>query len=147
MATKATTTKKRKKVVSARTICRKVIDVPGINKRTGQLLKGWHYVNGKPVKVTAKPKKKTTAKKGLKRANVLLCRKSNLDGSTTSYSSHGGSKPCPYGGGLGKPKSKKATTSKQTAAQKKFAVNSAKARALVKSGKAKTLAAAWKMIK
>jgi hypothetical protein len=58
---------KRKKVISARTICRRVIDVPGINKRTGQLLKGWHYVNGKPAKVTAKKKpaaiKKAVAKK------------------------------------------------------------------------------------
>jgi hypothetical protein len=58
---------KKKKTTSARTLCRKVIDVPGINKRTGQLLKGWHYVNGKPVKVTAKKKpvtkKKTVAKK------------------------------------------------------------------------------------
>ncbi len=63
-ATKATAI--RKKSISARTICRKVIDQPGINKRTGKLLKGWHYVNCKPVKVTkVKPvvKKKVAYKK------------------------------------------------------------------------------------
>jgi hypothetical protein len=52
---------KRKRSVTAKKLCRMVIDQPGINKRTGQLLKGWHYVKGKPAKVTAK--KKTTTKK------------------------------------------------------------------------------------
>ena len=61
--TAPSTPKKRKKVVSARKICRTVIDVPGINKRTGQLLKGWHYVKGKPIKTT---KAKPTKKRGLK---------------------------------------------------------------------------------
>lgn len=56
---------KRKKSVSAKSICRKVIKVPGINSRTGQLLKGWHYVKGKPVKATKKvvSKKKATTKR------------------------------------------------------------------------------------
>lgn len=60
--TPATPKKKTKKRTSATSLCRKVIKVPGLNTK-GQLLKGWHYVNGKPVKV--KPptaKKKTTTK-------------------------------------------------------------------------------------
>jgi hypothetical protein len=101
---------KRKKSVSARTICRKVIDQPGISKRTGQLLKGWHYVKGKPVKVT---KGKTVAKK------KVVAKKPAL----------------------------KAPAKNKTAAQKTFAVNSAKARQLVKSGKVKTLKAAWALLK
>lgn len=108
--TTATPKKKTKKRTSATSLCRKVIKVPGLNSK-GQLLKGWHYVNGKPVKSKpAKPKKKTTAKAKL-------------------------SKP-------------KATPSaKQKAAQSAFKKNSAKARALVASGKAKNLAVAWKQIK
>lgn len=52
-----------KKRTSAKALCRKVIKVPGISVRTGQLLKGWHYVNGKPTKVKPAPKKKPAAKK------------------------------------------------------------------------------------
>ncbi len=109
-ATKTTT--KRKKVVSAKKICRAVIKVPGINSRTGQLLKGWHYKNGKPVKATKTTKK--VAKKGLKQP-------------------------------LAKPRKK--ATAKQAAAQKAFKANAAKARALVASGKVKTLKAAWSQLK
>lgn len=67
MATKKKTTTSRKST-SAKKLCRSVVAIPGINKRTGQLLKGWKYVNGKPVKASSKAKKtvtkrKTTAKK------------------------------------------------------------------------------------
>lgn len=54
---------KTKKRISAKTLCRKVIKVPGISVRTGQLLKGWHYVNGKPTKTKVTAKKKVVAKK------------------------------------------------------------------------------------
>lgn len=43
--------------------------------------------------------------------------------------------------------SRKRATPKQAAAQKKFAANSKKVAQLVKSGKAKSRKAAWKMIK
>ena len=46
--------KKKKKSVSAKKICRKVIKQEGINQTTGRLKKGYKYVNGKPKKVTAK---------------------------------------------------------------------------------------------
>lgn len=52
------TPKKRQKVVTAKKLCRKIIKTPGINSRIGQLLKGWHYVNGKPKKVVSKKKVK-----------------------------------------------------------------------------------------
>lgn len=74
----ATAKPKRKKTTSARTLCRKVIDVPGINKRTGQLLKGWHYVNGKPAKVTAKKKPASKAKKPVAKKKVASKRKKFL---------------------------------------------------------------------
>lgn len=150
MKAPATKNVKRKKVISAKKICRMVIDVPGINKRTGQLLKGWHYVKGKPEKVTKK--KPVAKKKGLGRAMIVrgTCTRTNADGSTTTYSSHGGTNPCPYGGvvnsGIALTGAKKKTASK-TEAQKKFAINAKKARALVASGKAKTLKSAWAMIK
>lgn len=150
---------KRKKSVSARSICRKVIVVPGINKRTGQLLKGWHYVKGKPVKVTPAPKKKATKKRGLG-VTTGNCIKRNADGSGTIYPSSGGDNPCPRGGRMyvqaismqpagmaGAKKRKAPATAKQKAAQSKFAINSKKARAMVESGKAKTLKSAWSMIK
>lgn len=150
----ATKTKKPKKRVSAKTMCRKTVGTPGINKRTGQLLKGWKYVKGVPTKVVAaKPKK---------RGLGATCIRPNADGSSTTYTSHGGSNPCPHGGrvraeritlrpagttfGLGKPK-KKAKTAKQTAAQKAFAVNARKAAALVKSGKARNIKSAWVQLK
>jgi hypothetical protein len=71
---------KRKRSVTAKKLCRTVTDQPGINKRTGQLLKGWHYVKGKPAKVTAKKKpttkkaasKKTTARKPAKKRCKFL---------------------------------------------------------------------------
>lgn len=44
-------------------------------------------------------------------------------------------------------KRKKAATPKQKAARAKFAVKAKKAAALVKSGKAKNMKAAWKKIK
>jgi len=59
----------KKRTVTAKKLCRGVIKVPGINSRTGQPLKGWHYVGGKLVKATTKKPakrkvaKKTTAKK------------------------------------------------------------------------------------
>lgn len=111
MATaKSTSTKKPKKRTSATSLCRKVIKVPGLNSK-GQLLKGWHYVNGKPVKVKPATKKKATTKPKAKST------------------------------GLKKP------SAKQSAAQKKFAANAKKAAALVKSGKAKNISSAWRMIK
>lgn len=149
------TTKKPKKRISAKTMCRKTVGQPGINKRTGQLLKGWKYVKGVPTKVTATKSKK----RGL---GAATCVRPNRDGSTTTYSSHGGTNPCPFGGriraervsslqpagttyGLGKPKTK--ATAKQLAARKAFAANQKKATALVKSGKARDMKAAWRMIK
>jgi len=150
------TPKKRKKVISARKICRTVIDVPGINKRTGQLLKGWHYVKGKPVKVT---KATTTKKRGLKSplskaafpGQCPICRTTNgsIYVPASGYN-------CDFKAGdrcltrLAKPAKKtvaKKATSKQTAAQNAFKANAAKARQLVASGKAKTLKAAWAMLK
>lgn len=105
----ATSAKKPKqKRTSAKKLCRQVIKVPGINSKTGHLLKGWTYKNGKPVKVTAK---KATAKKGLNAPR------------------------------------KKAATPKQIAARKAFAINAKKAKALVDSGKAKNLTAAWKQLR
>jgi hypothetical protein len=91
-----------------------------------------------------------------------LCVRPNKDGSRTYYSSHGGNRPCPYGGrpatksvnflesapatyGLNG-KRKKKPTAKQLEAQKKFKINSAKARKLVDSGQAKNLKEAWKKI-
>lgn len=146
-----------KKRTSARTLCRKVIDVPGINKRTGQLLKGWHYVNGKPVKAT----KKTTNKKGLRNPDVrTLCEHQNADGSRTYYSSIDGT--CKGRGdklvtkdftkkttlnGVAKSKTNKKPTAKQLQAQKAFAAKAKQARKLVETGKARTLKSAWKMIK
>ena len=108
--TKTTTKAKPKKRTSATSLCRKVIKVPGLNSK-GQLLKGWRWENGKPVKA----KKQTPKKKA----------------STTKTKSAGLKKP----------------STKQKAAQDSFKKNSAKARALVASGKAKDLKAAWKMIK
>lgn len=153
----ATKTKKPKKRVSAKTMCRKTLGTPGINKRTGQLLKGWKYVNGVPKKVTATTKK-SSGKKGL----GATCVRPNGDGSSTTYTSHGGNNPCPHGGrvraeritlkpagttfGLGKAKPKR-KTAKQSAAQKAFAVNAKKAAALVKSGKAKNIKSAWAQLK
>ena len=132
---------KRKKVVSAKSICRKVIQVAGINKRTGQLLKGWHYVNGKPVKATKKKavsKRKTPNKKGLGVATPF-CVKQNPDHSSTIYGSSGGDNPCPRGGRLkvepitmtprgqtpmnGVKPRKKTATAKQLEARKKFVAN------------------------
>lgn len=145
MKAPAAKTAKRKKVISAKKICRMVIDVPGINKRTGQLLKGWHYVKGKAVKVTKKPAKK----KGLGKVEMKTCTRRNPDGSSTTYSSHGGSRPCPYGGLENNSTNNALAGAKKakTPAQKAFAINSKKARALVTSGKAKTLKSAWAMIK
>lgn len=146
---------KRKKVISAKSICRKVIAVPGINKRTGQLLKGWHYVSGKPVKVTkSKPAAK---KKGLKsplaKAFPGQCKICRTSSGSTYVPSRG--ETCDFIEGercltsLGKPKktTKKPATAKQSTAQKAFAINSAKARQLVATGKAKTLKAAWVLLK
>lgn len=65
---------KKKSSKSARSLCRQVIDVAGINKRTGQLLKGWHYVDGKPVKVTSK-KKPATKKKPVAKKKVSTVKK------------------------------------------------------------------------
>lgn len=58
---KTTTKRKTKKRTSATSLCRKVIKVPGLNAK-GQLLKGWHYVNGKPVKSKPAAKKKPAVK-------------------------------------------------------------------------------------
>lgn len=156
-----TTKRKTTKRVSAKTMCRKTVGVPGINKRTGQLLKGWKYVKGVPTKVTT-PKRK---KRGL--GSVYepvgrgeVCKRTNPDGSTTTYSSHGGRNPCPAGGTVQNPtprtvslngprgkKPKKKTTAAQSAARKDFAVKAKKAAALVKSGKAKNIKAAWVQLK
>lgn len=106
MSTPKKTPAKRKKRIAATTICRKVVHVPGTNKTTGRLLKGWKYKNGIPVKVTAVTKKAKPKKAGLKKPST-----------------------------------------KQSAAQKRFAANAKKARQLVSSGKAKNLKAAWAMIK
>lgn len=48
---------------------------------------------------------------------------------------------------MAKKTSRKRATPKQAAARKKFAANAKKAAAMVKSGKARTLKAAWKKIK
>lgn len=67
-----------------------------------------------------------------------LCYKKNPDGSTTIYTSHGGNRPCPYGGRVGVKNvstleplpgtlrgvaKKKKPTAKQLAARAKFAAN------------------------
>ena len=141
---------KRKKVISAKKICRAVIKVPGINSRTGQLLKGWHYKNGKPVKATKK-----VSTKGLKNP---LSKSAYFPGRCPACRTNTGGtyvppqgQNCDFKAGdtcittLGKPakKSTKKATAKQTAAQKAFKANSAKAREMVKSGKAKNLKEAW----
>lgn len=158
---------KRKKVVSARSICRKVISVPGINKRTGQLLPGYHYVNGKPVKAKSAPKKKPAKKRGLGVTDYGtpgdLCYLNQPGQPTVIYGSRGGAKPCPRGGRVvrraitlssagqvamnGAKAKKKAPTTAQKNARAKFKIDSAKARQLVDSKKAKNLASAWAMIK
>lgn len=76
-------------------------------------------------------------KKGLKASSEIgdLCVRTNGDGSTTTYSSHGGNRPCPYGGRV-KVRSvssltpaplngsrKKKPTAKQLEARRKFAEN------------------------
>ncbi len=83
-----------------------------------KLKPGYKYLKrGNVVKVL--PKKKST-KKGLGAA-AKVCRRTNEDGSTTTYTAQGGSRPCPYGGnslvptGLGKrkPAKRKTTTKKR----------------------------------
>jgi len=79
-------------------------------KANGTLKKGYKYAKGgKVVKA-----------KGLGAASKV-CRRTNEDGSTTTYTAQGGSRPCPYGGnslvptGLGKrkPAKRKTTTKKR----------------------------------
>lgn len=98
----------KQKRTSAKKLCRQVIKVPGINSKTGHLLKGWTYKNGKPVKAAAK---KASSKKGLNAPR------------------------------------KKASTPKQLAARKAFALKAKEAAKLVKSGKAKDTKAAWRILK
>lgn len=57
---KPKTASKRRRSVSAKKVCRTILNTPGINKRTGQLLKGWKYENGVPVKVKKPTKKRKT---------------------------------------------------------------------------------------
>lgn len=60
---KPKTASKRKRSVSAKKVCRTILNTPGINKKTGQLLKGWKYVDGVPVKVKKPTKKRKTTKR------------------------------------------------------------------------------------
>lgn len=60
-----------------------------------KLKPGYKYVKGGGVvKVVAK---KSTAKKG-KLGSSAPCVRTNPDGSRTTYTSHGGTRPCPHGG-------------------------------------------------
>lgn len=126
--------------MSAKKLCRKVVKQPGINSRTGQLLKGWKWENGKPVKAAAK--KPAAKKKGLSAPGPGNgnCIRVNANGTRTRYSAHSGSRPCPHGGRKevepvsrlngAKTKTKKKPTAAQLAARKKFA-------AAVRAGKFK----------
>lgn len=52
----------KKRTVTARKLCSQVIRREGL-KVDGTLKKGYHYVNGKPVKAKPAPKKKAPAKR------------------------------------------------------------------------------------
>lgn len=127
-------------------------------KRDGTLKKGYKYIKGGEV-VKVKTATKSQVKKGLG-VSRGFCVRRNQDGSTTTYGeSMISSNPCPRGGrlkvkavtmqpvGMTGVKKRKTSSAKQKTAQSKFAINSAKARNLVATGKAKSLKSAWAMLK
>ena len=96
MATAKKTTTKRKRSVTAKKLCSKVIKREGI-KADGTLMKGfrWAKGGGRAIKVVAK---KSTAKKtDLGKAAPAICTRRNSDGTSTSYSADN-SGGCRYGG-------------------------------------------------
>lgn len=57
-------------------------------RQNGTLKKGYRYAKGGRI---------VAAKKG-KLGSSAPCVRKNADGSTTTYTSHGGTRPCPHGG-------------------------------------------------
>lgn len=90
----------RKKTITAKKMCSRVIQREGV-KANGTLKKGYKYAKGGRV-VKAKAPVKNTAQRGLGKVytggGTKTCRRINENGSTTTYNSFGGSRPCPYGG-------------------------------------------------
>jgi|GEM_PF-5079716 len=116
MATAKKTTTKRKRSVTAKKLCSRVIKREGI-KADGTLMKGfkWAKGGGRAIKVKAKPAAK---KRGLGKAT---CIKMNPDRSTTEYSADN-SGNCRYGGVRQRVATAGMTGAKKKAAPKKKAV-------------------------
>ena len=113
----ATTKKpvKRKKSVTAKKLCSKVIKRVGI-KADGTLMKGYKWAKGGGRAIKAAPKKTP-----LRRPAPVLCTRKNPDGSSTSYSA-GNDGSCRYGGTInnrsGLQGAKKKPAKKKPAAKK-----------------------------
>ena len=81
------------------------------------LKKGYVYGKGGVVYKVTPIKKTTTGKRKTGLGRTPVCVRKNLDQSTTIYTQHGGSNPCPSGGSLNRPKrgsSTKKATGKKT---------------------------------
>ena len=90
MATAKKPSTKKKRSVTAKKLCSKVIKREGI-KADGTLMKGWKWAKGGGRAIKAK------GKTGLRKPQANTCVKTNRDGSTTTYTgdNNGG---CRYGG-------------------------------------------------